>query len=773
MTNPHVPQVLSRVNPEEFFGREAELAFLHGLTDQSIRGSEQSNDSLLTSIPRRAPQRTVLLGRPRVGKSELLRRTFDRAFNERSGFFPFYYSFAADRVAPVRFARDYIGKLLSQFIAFRQGDARLINASEEPLASLARAALPEDYTWLRGFIDSLIRVGQSSDPVELIQFTLAAPMILGSRSQTRPFILLDNFDLISDQQKSPDGTESLLCGESLRAITGNQAVLPPSVGYVVTGLRRPILEVVPSDAGFLESLATIKVAPLTEDQLDRFIRTTASRSNVGVSDSTAELMMHQLGNDVFYIRALFDRAAVQGKGLRTFMDFERAYTEELVEGRISYYLDAMLRTVAPDPGSRRAALESLNLVIQAGSSVPVEVVLDRMSDYTAEPRMLLQRMHSRELLSLGYGYIEAPEDPVLADYVLARHRTDIAGVRKALAGEELLRDKLKHSYRLMMSRYNRSVEAQLVESLSKFDFQGIPATILDHQAFEARYRGMSRVQVRRTLEDETERVRLPQIVLVNSIGPVEQAASSWSAFAASGFEGGIYSDANETAWLIALINTREPLDLELLALIDQRINAGLRTGFSGMSPAGRVVRWYISKEGFSAAAAGKLAAPGNYTSTYLQLDLLHDYLTRLAPQQVAKKPITEFELVIPVEDEAELIAARTAEQIARAADFSTESINQIKTALIEACINAAEHGDSPDRKIHQKFAIEDDRLVIKVSNKGRGYQPINGESNRSRGSSRGRGLQIIRALMDEVYFERSDDGTTLVMSKLIAPSEAP
>jgi len=136
----------------------------------------------------------------------------------------------------------------------------------------------------------------------------------------------------------------------------------------------------------------------------------------------------------------------------------------------------------------------------------------------------------------------------------------------------------------------------------------------------------------------------------------------------------------------------------------------------------------------------------------------------------ATRPASEFELVIPIEDEAELIAARTAEQIARAADFDQESINQIKTALIEACINAAEHSDSPDRKIHQRFAIDEDKLIITVSNRGKIFSKANGQSAPSVKSSRaknarGRGLQIIRALMDQVEFERTDEGARLVMTK--------
>ncbi|HKG23849.1 MAG TPA: ATP-binding protein, partial [Blastocatellia bacterium] len=136
------------------------------------------------------------------------------------------------------------------------------------------------------------------------------------------------------------------------------------------------------------------------------------------------------------------------------------------------------------------------------------------------------------------------------------------------------------------------------------------------------------------------------------------------------------------------------------------------------------------------------------------------------------------ELIIPIEDDAELIAARTVEQIARAADFDLEAINHIKTALIEACINAAEHGDSPDRRIYQRFTIDDDRLTVTVSNKGKTFD-WSGERagaeaatpGASLKGSRGRGLQIIRALMDEVRFERTDDGATLVMTKFLKRAE--
>ena len=78
----------------------------------------------------------------------------------------------------------------------------------------------------------------------------------------------------------------------------------------------------------------------------------------------------------------------------------------------------------------------------------------------------------------------------------------------------------------------------------------------------------------------------------------------------------------------------------------------------------------------------------------------------------------EYEMTIPVGEDTELIAAHALEEIARRHKFPQKTINQLKTALVEACINAAEHGLAPDRKIHQRFVVSDDRVTISISNRG-------------------------------------------------------
>ena len=95
---------------------------------------------------------------------------------------------------------------------------------------------------------------------------------------------------------------------------------------------------------------------------------------------------------------------------------------------------------------------------------------------------------------------------------------------------------------------------------------------------------------------------------------------------------------------------------------------------------------------------------------------------------------------------------------------------EISMALIEACINAFEHSESKS-EVYIHFIIDDDNLMIKVIDKGIGFDAsqvkipkIESKIN-SDERKRGWGLMLIKELMDSVDFESSDSGTTLTMIK--------
>jgi serine/threonine-protein kinase RsbW len=773
-------QVLSRLTDDEFFNREAESERLYKLAVK-CKIPPSPGEAPEEGGPRQRlcrPLNALLLGAPRTGKSELLRKTFDRLFADSDNLAPIYFAFRTHSLTAERLAKDYFSQFLAQFLAFRRKSPKLIALAYEPLSRLSQNASPEDYLWVRNLVEAFNQAAQAGDWQALVRCAFSAPAIAASHTRVVPFMMLDNFHMLAVNPHSvnPANQTADLQREFLRAFTLQENYLPHSElepqispAYVLCGMRRLITEILPAEEGVFDQLELLRIEPMGEEPLEELIHHRAARLEIEISDSTAELMIQQLNRDIFYTRSLLDAAAANQSKLKSFMEFERLYTEEVLRGRIAHYLDAVLRETASDSRLRRAAIEALMLVGESQTPVPLDAVVERLRAFTGEADSLLARMHARELLEINYGFVQANEDTVLADYVRARYRNEIAGARKPLAGEELLSEKLKHSYRLMMSRYNRSVELQLIELLARYDFQTVPASLLDDEEFEKQFRGLSRAQARQAIESDSLRLRLPQIVLVDDLGAGELPVASWRMFAARGFEGGIYSEANETLWTIALINSKEPLEAEALAQIESRLQAAARHLRAG--PQARSVCWFISKEGFARESGKPAGNSSGYFSTYSQLDLLYDYLLR-SGREAASRPGTEVELIIPIEDEAELIAARTVEQIARAADFDREAIAQIKTALIEACINAAEHSESPDRKIYHRFAIEEDRLIMTISNKGKRYDWMNTEvvettKTASLKGSRGRGLKIIRGLMDEVRFEQTDDGTALVMTKLL------
>lgn len=139
-------------------------------------------------------------------------------------------------------------------------------------------------------------------------------------------------------------------------------------------------------------------------------------------------------------------------------------------------------------------------------------------------------------------------------------------------------------------------------------------------------------------------------------------------------------------------------------------------------------------------------------------------------EQASRVPINEVELTIPMLPDMEITATQTATSVAQYMKFDADRIDEVKMALIEAIINAFEHSQSRDGKVHIKFLIGDESLTVIIQDHGQGFElnkiekPDIDKKLRAE-YKRGWGLMLIENLMDTVYIETSEHGTTLVMSK--------
>ncbi len=361
------------------------------------------------------------------------------------------------------------------------------------------------------------------------------------------------------------------------------------------------------------------------------------------------------------------------------------------------------------------------------------------------------------------------ESYVWTDYLRTHYRADVAGEPRALIVATTLMDSLKRAPQAMARQYRREAALGIRDLLSRFDCQQVPASLFHYGEFSKVHKGAYTDEINAALDAEADLVRLPQIVHVTSCAAFD-ATSRWEeerCAVAHGFEAAEYTDENEAVWLSVEIDSKLEVSVELAQQwLDRLSHLARECKF------GRVRLWLVSREGFSTKASKLLKARDAFSSSQQQLELLTARIKAEAPETEAERP-DEFEMVIPMGADTELVAAHTIEQIARRVNFPPEAINQIKTALVEACINAAEHSLSPDRKIYQRFRVEPDKLVVTVASRGvvpANLMNQNGEGLTAEGeakSRRGWGLKLIRTLMDEVEFRRVDDGTQLRMVKYI------
>lgn len=135
-----------------------------------------------------------------------------------------------------------------------------------------------------------------------------------------------------------------------------------------------------------------------------------------------------------------------------------------------------------------------------------------------------------------------------------------------------------------------------------------------------------------------------------------------------------------------------------------------------------------------------------------------------------------FEMVIPMTQDAELVAAKAVEQICSSIHLKPDLVGQLQLAIIEACLNAMEHSGSYDKKVRLKLSASPERLEITIESPGRPFVPEDVreptiEEKLGSEKKRGWGLRLMREIMDEVTFRPFEDGTRVVLKKKIMPNE--
>lgn len=142
------------------------------------------------------------------------------------------------------------------------------------------------------------------------------------------------------------------------------------------------------------------------------------------------------------------------------------------------------------------------------------------------------------------------------------------------------------------------------------------------------------------------------------------------------------------------------------------------------------------------------------------------------PPRVSEENLTQpgsdsnrynVELFIPSQLGFEMIARSAVESMAREVGFSDARIEDIKTAVAEACMNAIEHGNALDitRSVGVLLSASESRLEIRVMDAGMKTLPQEVPTP-GQGDMRGWGLFFMQNLMDEFEIRYLPEGGNVI-----------
>ena len=137
---------------------------------------------------------------------------------------------------------------------------------------------------------------------------------------------------------------------------------------------------------------------------------------------------------------------------------------------------------------------------------------------------------------------------------------------------------------------------------------------------------------------------------------------------------------------------------------------------------------------------------------------------------IPKSKPTTVEVRLPSRMGFEKVAMSTAASVAKLMGFREDRVEDLKTAVAEACINAIEHGNRLNEKLSVGvvLSVSADSLEVKVIDDGKGMnrkpglvsKPDIDRKMHGDEGPRGMGMFLIQALVDEAEWVVGTDGNS-------------
>jgi serine/threonine-protein kinase RsbW len=128
-------------------------------------------------------------------------------------------------------------------------------------------------------------------------------------------------------------------------------------------------------------------------------------------------------------------------------------------------------------------------------------------------------------------------------------------------------------------------------------------------------------------------------------------------------------------------------------------------------------------------------------------------------------------LRLPSELGYEKVAMASVAVVAKRMGFSPDRIDDIKSAVAEACLNAIEHGNELDghAPVIVELNMHGNCLEINVSDTGHNQMPTLLPRPGSSSCNRGWGLYLMQCLVDEFHIRQSPQGGNTICLRIKKP----
>lgn len=406
---------------------------LRMLSDDLFFDRKEEMQSILDMVLQAADfpvQSCAILGPRRVGTSEVVKRLYKELFLDQEKILPLFYRFERPFQDPVHFVRDYLSHLIRQTIAFQERDPSLLSPSMLSLQKVEKMVADRSDGVLHELLEDYRDALGCPDKADLILLALNAPERLAQSSTGRACVILDHFHLIFEM----DWETQAPLSELYPGVMESQRV-----PHLFTGQTRVLQRQFLAMERAAGLIRQIKLEGLAAPDAFECFMGICSRFKIAVEPEAVQAELGRFCGSPYYMGAVIRRARREGRALTTAEAIRESYFEEVSDGDICFYFDALLNRCFGDPFSKRNAVRILNLsALTAGATLRIEEVAKRLMLDLDKVQSITEALIGADLLDGDYGMVSTTADPVLADFLRIAQRRWLTRADKETIRKEIM-----------------------------------------------------------------------------------------------------------------------------------------------------------------------------------------------------------------------------------------------------------------------------------------------------------------------------------------------